>query len=271
MKLKDFLKESANASLVDVIRRAISKAETAGIPTYSAHLINALIEDTSVSNRIPVEISTKARAALSERITALEKISTPEEVPGRFAFDLSSLTIPSVELARDLGADKVTPLAFLAAMLSNETIQSSEFVKTQEAMRAASLTLDTLMPPHDQKSVKRFDFTYSTLGFGTDLTAMAKAGFWSECPLVGMERELRRLVMMMSAGSDSVVLVGGPGVGKSAIVNGLAWHLANRTRPLVPKEMDAYTIVSLSTVNVLAGTGGRGQLGSARPHASIFP
>ena len=56
------------------------------------------------------------------------------------------------------------------------------------------------------------------------------------------------------------MLVGDPGVGKSALIYGLAYHITHRTRPLIPPEMDSWTLVSIAPADLLAGTGARGEL-----------
>jgi ATP-dependent Clp protease ATP-binding subunit ClpA len=91
---------------------------------------------------------------------------------------------------------------------------------------------------------------------------MARAGTWSTCPLIGMDRELRRLAMMLSGANDSIVLVGDPGVGKSSVIYGLSWHLANGSQPLIPQDLASTTIVAIQPTDLLAGTGGRGKLES---------
>ena len=60
----------------------------------------------------------------------------------------------------------------------------------------------------------------------------------------------------------SAVIVGEPGVGKSALLYGFAFHIVRNTRPLIPPDMDGLTLVSLSPVNLLSGTGARGELES---------
>ena len=259
MDLRNFLTNRASASRVEAISTAMAAAEAAGAQTRLAHVSQALLADSSVRTRIPTEIRLRAEAAVAEQLDSADEQAQPSGELGTFAFDLSLLSKPAVELAQDWGADKVSPLAFLAAILSVEGIGPASAARTQEALRSAGLTLSRLMPSRDSAGAV-FDFTYKSLGLGVDITAKARSGFWPTCPLVGMERELRRLVMLMSSGSDSVVVVGGPGVGKTAIIQGLAWHIANATRPLIPAAMDACTIVSISAVDIIAGTGARGEL-----------
>jgi ATP-dependent Clp protease ATP-binding subunit ClpA len=51
---------------------------------------------------------------------------------------------------------------------------------------------------------------------------MARAGFWSACPLVGMETQIRTLAKLLNSGTGSACMVGEPGVGKSAFIQGFS-------------------------------------------------
>ena len=259
MDLKEFLQRSAAPGLVESIRGAMQRADQASSQTYLAHLLDIVLDDESVRNRVNADIRLKAKAALAQQIQAFPKVSS--EQSATFAFDLNSLAAPAIALARDWGAEKVSPLTLLATCLAPQLLKDMESAKAQEAMRTAGLTVEALVPQRGPKDgAMRADFTFKSLGFGTDITAMARAGVWTSCPLIGMDQELKRLTTLMSSAADSVVLVGEPGVGKSAIVEGLAYHIAHGTRPLIPPEMDSWTIVMISPANMLAGTGGRGEL-----------
>jgi ATP-dependent Clp protease ATP-binding subunit ClpA len=91
---------------------------------------------------------------------------------------------------------------------------------------------------------------------------MARAGFWSACPVVGMEAEVRSLAKLLNSGTGSAVMVGEPGVGKSAFIQGFAYHIAFRDRRFIPPAMDAWTVVVIEPADVIQGTTGRGELES---------
>jgi ATP-dependent Clp protease ATP-binding subunit ClpC len=251
--LEAFLRDSATARLVEVIHEAMSSATRNQTKTHLAHLADALLEDDQIGRRLKAEPRLQAKAALARQIASLPAALGDA---GNIAFDLGELGAKSIELAAGWEAKKVSPLTMLAACLEGAQLKEPESVKTQELLRAAGLSLASLMPQQSPQA----DFTYKSLGFGRDLTALARAGRWTTCPLVGMEVELRRLVSLISTGSDSVVLVGEPGVGKSAIVSGLAYHIAHGTRPLIPAEMDNWTIVEIPSPVLVAGTGIQGSL-----------
>ncbi len=94
-----------------------------------------------------------------------------------------------------------------------------------------------------------------TDNFGTDLTAIAEKGGLD--PVVGREREIMRLVQILCRRKkNNPVLIGEPGVGKSAVVEGLAQRIAQRR---VPQPLMGKRIVSLDMAAMVAGTQYRGQ------------
>lgn len=91
--------------------------------------------------------------------------------------------------------------------------------------------------------------------FGTDMTKAAAEGKLD--PIVGREKEIERLAQILSRRKkNNPVLIGEPGVGKSAIVEGLAQRIVQRkvSRVLFDKR-----VVSLDMASVVAGTKYRGQ------------
>ncbi|MCI6829352.1 MAG: ATP-dependent Clp protease ATP-binding subunit [Prevotella sp.] len=91
--------------------------------------------------------------------------------------------------------------------------------------------------------------------FGTDLTEAAARGALD--PVVGREREILRVMEILGRRKkNNPVLIGEPGVGKSAIVEGLAQMIANKqTSPLFYNKR----IVNLDMTSIVAGTKYRGQ------------
>lgn len=91
--------------------------------------------------------------------------------------------------------------------------------------------------------------------FSTDITKAAEDGTLD--PVVGREREIERLAQILSRRKkNNPVLIGEPGVGKTAIVEGLAERIVNRQ---VPHILLGKRIISLDMASVVAGTKYRGQ------------
>ena len=90
--------------------------------------------------------------------------------------------------------------------------------------------------------------------YGRDLTELAAAGRMD--PVIGRDREIERAIQILSRRSkNNPVLIGEPGVGKTAVAEGLAQRIADGS---VPEDLKCKRIVSVDLTAMLAGTKYRG-------------
>ncbi len=218
-------------------------------PLVVADLANEALREDSVRSRLRERVLNAADEALTQHWDELTR-PTRAGAP-RLGFDLDTLVEAGTRLAREWGLPLVDVPAFLAACL-DEALHEPESLRLREVLAEAGLTQEVLRPVDDA-------FRFRPLGFGYDLTAMARAGRWPTCPLEGLTEQLESLLVSLLARRLAVV-TGPPGVGKTNLLFGLAWHLAMRTRPLIPPEMDDWVVVSVSRQDLFAGTADRGAL-----------
>jgi len=108
---------------------------------------------------------------------------------------------------------------------------------------------------HEKSTKKAKSNTPVLDNFGFDMTQAARDGMLD--PIVGREREIERVIQILSRRKkNNPVLIGEPGVGKSAIVEGLALRIIQKK---VPRLLYKKRIVSVDLASIVAGTKYRGQ------------
>lgn len=114
---------------------------------------------------------------------------------------------------------------------------------------------ETSQQTAERKTPKSNSDTPIVDNFGTDLTAVAAKGGLD--PVVGREKEIQRVVQILCRRKkNNPIIIGDPGVGKSAIVEGLADRIAHHH---VPHLLQNKRIVALDMASIVAGTQYRGQ------------
>lgn len=114
---------------------------------------------------------------------------------------------------------------------------------------------ETSQQTAERKMPKSSSDTPIVDNFGTDLTAVAAKGGLD--PVVGREKEIQRVVQILCRRKkNNPIIIGDPGVGKSAIVEGLADCIAHHH---VPHLLQNKRIVALDMASIVAGTQYRGQ------------
>ncbi|MDR1273775.1 MAG: ATP-dependent Clp protease ATP-binding subunit [Odoribacteraceae bacterium] len=152
-------------------------------------------------------------------------------------------------LARLFKSMNVDYEVFREAVLKEKTRMQSDYSDEDDADDEDENPFTMAPPPSRQSGTPVLD------NFGFDITRAAEEGKLD--PIVGRNREIERLVQILSRRKkNNPVLIGEPGVGKSAIAEGLAARIVERrvSRVLFDKR-----VISLDMASIVAGTKYRGQ------------
>ncbi len=168
---------------------------------------------------------------------------------------LASLFDAAAEEARNLKDDYVSTEHILLAL-------SNDKGKTGQLLRDNGIThKDILVALKDIRGTQRVtsqnpEDTYQSLQkYGRDLNELAKQGKLD--PVIGRDEEIRRVLQVLSRRTkNNPVLIGEPGVGKTAIAEGIAHRIISGD---VPENLKTKRIVALDMGTLVAGTQFRGQ------------
>ncbi|HXV75745.1 MAG TPA: ATP-dependent Clp protease ATP-binding subunit [Candidatus Polarisedimenticolaceae bacterium] len=220
------------------------------------HILLGLLKEGEDSTR---ELFSRAnvsmdllQAELEQRGPAREKLSTSVEIP--FSDDTKRALQFAEEEAERLMHPNIGTEHILLGLLRLEDSTAGRML-AERGMRLYAVRED-VVNIHKRRSLpKKKKETPFLNEFSRDLSEMAERRVFD--PLIGREAELERVVQVLSRRrKNNPVLLGEPGVGKTAIIEGLATRIADGE---VPPSLQGKRILALDLSLVVAGTKYRGQ------------